>query len=280
MGSEGTHAHEGAEARGNRKRGWPRAALLITIGALLLTTASIRLVPYVRTRQQTASLLAPQPAASPAGADPTPASLSSALASDRPAAQTADGDQESAESADDAMSDLASVPLVPTPAAPPTRLVIPAISVDALVVPISQRPLNADGVSLAIPQVPARGAAGWHDGSAALGVAGNTVLSGHNAGFGEVFRDLYLLEDGDMIIAYSGDTPYVHTVSQVVLLREEGQSVEARRRNARYVEQTSDERLTLVTCHPYGSLRYRLVVIAHPGISPTGLTTLRAPSED
>ncbi|MBL7063990.1 MAG: hypothetical protein ISS49_07240 [Anaerolineae bacterium] len=25
-----------------------------------------------------------------------------------------------------------------------------------------------------------------------------------------------------------------------------------------------DERLTLVTCHPYGSLRYRLIVVAHP----------------
>ena len=88
------------------------------------------------------------------------------------------------------------------------------------------------------------------------------------------------VECAGKIIAYSGDTPYLHTVTEVVLLREEGRTVEARRRNARYVEQTGDERLTLVTCHPYGSLRYRLIVVAHPGIHPTGLITRRAPSED
>ena len=139
--------------------------------------------------------------------------------------------------------------------------------------------MSTEGILLAIPRVPATSAAGWHSNSAALGIPGNTVLSGHNTGNGEVFRDLYLLEEGDEIIVYSGDTPYTHTISKVVLLREEDQPVEVRRRNARYVEPTIDERLTLVTCHPYGSLRYRLVVVAHPGISPTGLGSRRAPEE-
>jgi sortase (surface protein transpeptidase) len=40
-----------------------------------------------------------------------------------------------------------------------------------------------------------------------------------------------------------------------------------RLRNAEYIAPTADERLTLVTCHPYGSLRNRLVIIAYPAIS-------------
>jgi len=272
MGSVGAHASQGAlTPRAGRCRGL-RTALLLAVGALLLTTASVRLSPYARTRMQTARLISAMtgiPLVEPA---PAPASPIEGLASDRLAAQAVAGDQGDAETGDAARPDLASVALVPTPVALPTRLVIPAISVDARIVPISQRLVKEDGASLAVPRVPTRYAAGWHDGSAALGVPGNTVLSGHNAGYGEVFRDLYLLK--------AGNTPYLHTVSEVILLREEGRTVEARRRNARYVEQTSDERLTLVTCHPYGSLRYRLIVVAHPRISSTGLTARRALSED
>jgi sortase A len=176
-------------------------------------------------------------------------------------------------------AELASVALVPTPAAPPTRLVIPSVSIDAPVLPTHQRLTSFGGERLALSRVPTRGAAGWHDISASLGVAGNTVINGHNSGYGEVFRDLYRLEEGDTVIAYSGDTPFLHTVSEVVLLEEEGQTLEKRRRNARYVEPTDDERLTLVTCHPYGSLRYRLVVVAHPGIRPTDRMSRRAPQE-
>jgi len=93
---------------------------------------------------------------------------------------------------------------------------------------------------------------------------GNTVLNGHNTTYGEVFRDLYKLEAGDSIIVYAGDVPYTYTVSEVLILPEAGQPLEVRRQNARYIQPTGDERLTLVTCHPYGSLRYRLVLIAHP----------------
>ena len=40
--------------------------------------------------------------------------------------------------------------------------------------------------------------------------------------------------------------------------------MEVRLKNARHILPTEDERLTLVTCHPYGSLQYRLIVIAFP----------------
>ena len=113
-------------------------------------------------------------------------------------------------------------------------------------------------------QVPAMRAAGWHVGSAPLGVPGNTVLSGHNTTHGEVFRDLYRLQAGDRVILYSESRPFVYEVAEVLILPEAGQPLEVRQANARYIQPTEDERVTLVTCHPYGSLRYRLVVIARP----------------
>jgi len=53
-------------------------------------------------------------------------------------------------------------------------------------------------------------------------------------------------------------------VSQTLILPEAGQSLGTRLANARYVRPTDDSRLTLITCHPYGSLRNRLIVIARP----------------
>jgi sortase A len=107
-------------------------------------------------------------------------------------------------------------------------------------------------------------AAGWHETTASLGVPGNTVLSGHNTGNGEVFRDLYTLEAGDTITVYADGAPHTYSIDEILILPEAGQPLEVRLENARYILPTDDERLTLVTCHPYGSLRYRLLVIARP----------------
>jgi len=136
--------------------------------------------------------------------------------------------------------------------------------VDAPIVPVSWYTTEIAGQVQATWEVPDQYAAGWHETSAPLGQMGNTVLNGHNTTYGEVFRDLYKLEAGDPIIVYAGDVPYTYTVSEVLILPEAGQPLEVRRQNARYIQPTGDERLTLVTCHPYGSLRYRLVLIAHP----------------
>ncbi|MFO8080153.1 MAG: class E sortase [Armatimonadota bacterium] len=105
---------------------------------------------------------------------------------------------------------------------------------------------------------------GWHQGSAPLGQVGNTVLNGHNTTGGEVFRDLYTLRAGDVLTVYSELEPYTYVVSETLVLPEAGQSWDLRLRNASLLELTLDERVTLVTCHPYGSLRNRLVVIAAP----------------
>jgi len=146
----------------------------------------------------------------------------------------------------------------------PTRILIPVIGVDAPIVPVSWRAAEVDGQTLAAWEVPDMYAAGWHETSAPLGVPGNTVLNGHNTTHDEIFRDLYKLEVGDAITLYSDDKPYTYAVSEMLILPEAGQPLEVRIENARYILPTADERLTIVTCHPYGSLRYRLIVIAHP----------------
>ena len=151
----------------------------------------------------------------------------------------------------------------PTPALP-TRILVQAIGVDAPVLTVSWETMEVDGEMQAAWRVPDQYAAGWHETSAPLGVPGNTVLNGHNTTRGEVFRDLYTLQAGDVITVFSGDVGYTYAVSETLILPEAGQPMEVRLENARHILPTEDERVTLVTCHPYGSLRYRLIVIALP----------------
>lgn len=146
----------------------------------------------------------------------------------------------------------------------PTRIVIPTISLDASVKMIGWELVESNGTTQAIWQVPAERVAGWHQGSAPLGLPGNTVLNGHNTGNGEVFRDLYQLEPGDLFTIYADQTPFEYEIAEKLFLPEAGEPLEVRMANARYIQTTDDERVTLVTCHPYNSLRYRLVIIARP----------------
>ncbi len=150
---------------------------------------------------------------------------------------------------------------LPTPAYP-TRITIPALRVDAPILPVSTQLIDVGGGEHAAWQVPDEYAAGWHDTSAPLGAPGNTVLNGHNTSYGEIFRDLYTLKVGESITIFSNDVAYTYAVSETLILPEMGQPLEVRQANAHYTLPTEDERLTLVTCHPYGSLQYRLIVIA------------------
>jgi sortase A len=47
-------------------------------------------------------------------------------------------------------------------------------------------------------------------------------------------------------------------------VKERGEPVEARRQNARWMNPTEDERLTMITCWPYTSNTHRLIVVAKP----------------
>jgi len=243
----------GSSSTGCRGRGF-LSLVLIAVGAALLVVGAILVYPYVRSRlvrvPAPASTLPPPPPTPTVAFLPllAPPTATAAVSTEPPGA-----------------APTAPVPPTVTPApALPTRIVIPAIDVDAPVVEVSLEPADVDGQAQAVWDVPARYAAGWHDTSAPLGVPGNTVLNGHNTTNGEVFRDLYTLEASDAVTVYAGDTPYTYAVSEILILPEAGQPLDVRLENARYILPTGDERLTLVTCHPYGSLRNRLIVIAFP----------------
>jgi len=130
---------------------------------------------------------------------------------------------------------------IPTPGPEQaTRIVIPAIDVDAPVV-------EGDGWEELKMGV------GHHIGSANPGERGNVVVSGHNDVFGEVFRRLGELGLGDEIIVYAGETPYRYLVKEKRIVQPDEVSV---------MEPTTKATMTVVTCYPYLIDTHRLVIIA------------------
>ena len=150
----------------------------------------------------------------------------------------------------------------------PSRVVIPAISLDAPIVEVGWETMEVDGDLVGLWVVPNSFAAGWHKISAPPGHVGNTVLNGHHNIHGEVFRDLVDLEPGDEIVIYAGETEHYYGVTERHLLEEKGQPVEVRMQNAQWIMPTEDERLTLVTCWPYTNNTHRLVIVALPTQPP------------
>lgn len=152
----------------------------------------------------------------------------------------------------------------PPASEPPTRLVAPAINLDADVVAMGwEVKQNANGESYSEWIVPGY-AAGWHKNSELPGRNGNTVLSGHHNIEGEVFRYLKDLEPGAEVTLYADGYPYRYIVTEKYIVREKGVPYEQRLENAKLINETQDERLTLVTCWPYETNTHRVVVIAKP----------------
>lgn len=147
---------------------------------------------------------------------------------------------------------------------PPTRIVIPSIGVDAPVVLARAHITDTGGIVHLVWDVPEASSAGWHEGSATLGAVGNTVINGHNWPQNAIFRNLHLVQPGEQIILYSDDIPFFYEVAEVLIIREAGQPWDVRQANAAYIQATDDERVTLFTCYPYGSIQNRLIVVARP----------------
>jgi sortase A len=135
---------------------------------------------------------------------------------------------------------LANIP-VPTPGPEQAiRLQIPAISVDAPIV-------QGDGWEQLKKGV------GQHIPSSDPGKDGNLVLSAHNDIFGEIFRDLDQLKNGDEVTVYTNQRAYTYVVmeSQVV----EPTQVEV-------MAPTKDPTVTLISCYPYLVDDQRIVISA------------------
>jgi LPXTG-site transpeptidase (sortase) family protein len=108
-------------------------------------------------------------------------------------------------------------------------------------------------------------AAGWLYGTAQPGQPGNSVFAGHNNWRGEVFRYLELFHIGDTFTIYMSDgSTHRYRVTEMYKLPQANADREQQIANARYAENTSDERVTLITCWPYTTYTHRLIIIGHP----------------
>jgi LPXTG-site transpeptidase (sortase) family protein len=154
----------------------------------------------------------------------------------------------------------------------PTRLIIPAIELNAPIIATKRVNLEINGQSVTTWAVPDTFAAGWHYTSALPGQIGNTVINGHSNVYGEVFRYLERLQQNDEIIVYVDDTAYHYHVTDRYLLEEENLSWEFRTKNIQLTMPTEDERLTLITCAPYPRNTHRLIVVALPAQPDSSLT--------
>ena len=230
--------------------------LLIAIGVILLLAGGLNLLPSISAAREGApsdfgaetlplrptvtpppfaSQITPEPALLPDASPPTPSVLTRNAPVYKPTPVDPAGN-------------------------PPTRLVIPAIKLDAPIETVGWHII--DGVSQW--DVPDHFAAGWLMTSATLGQPGNTAISGHHNIDGEVFRDLVKLKPGDRITVYSKDLPFYYEITTRKILPERGQPDAVRRENARWIQPTEDERITLVTCWPYTSNTHRLIIVAKP----------------
>jgi len=135
----------------------------------------------------------------------------------------------------------APVIVIPTPGPQAaTRIVIPAIDVDAPVVEGDRWEELKRGV-------------GHHIGSANPGERGNVVLSGHDDVFGEVFRRLTELTEGDIVQVYdSAGRTYKYRVATRRIVAPTEVSV---------MDPTTEPIITLITCYPYLVDTQRLIVI-------------------
>jgi sortase A len=130
---------------------------------------------------------------------------------------------------------------IPTPGpSAPTRVVIPSIGVDALVVEGDSWEQLKLGV-------------GHHLNTADPGQRGNMVLAAHNDIYGEIFRHLDDLELGDEVVVYADEQPYRYIVraKQIVEPTEVG-----------VLAPTTKPVATLISCYPYMVDTHRIVVVA------------------
>ena len=138
------------------------------------------------------------------------------------------------------MQSLANLP-APTPSIEQAiRIEIPALKVDAPVV-------QGDGWDELKKGV------GQHVGSSDPGESGNVVLSAHDDVYGELFRQLDKLQQGDQVMLYTEQRQYLYVVDRTEIVEPTAVEVMA---------STGAPTVTLISCYPYLVDKQRIVVFA------------------
>lgn len=152
-------------------------------------------------------------------------------------------------------------PTITQEISPEPRLIIPKLNIDV--------PINFGGSLDQIMDAMINGVAHYRiaGASAYPGEVGNFVITGHSAGdiysshpYKYIFSGLERLEDGDLIYVNYNSVRYTYRVVKKEVI--EPSNVAA------LVYDTNKPLITLVTCTPLGTSRYRLLVIGEQ-ISPS-----------
>ena len=94
---------------------------------------------------------------------------------------------------------------------------------------------------------------GQHGGTANPGEKGNVVLSAHNDVFGEFFRNLDQLKEGDTIILSTNQRQFIYLVTTTQIVSPSQVDV---------MDPTETANVTLISCYPYLIDNQRIVVTA------------------
>jgi hypothetical protein len=260
--------------------------ILVVAGMIVLLAGCSMFVRQQVEGQQLRVELQATPTAAPAAPAATPAPTATAPAPATAAAATA------LPSPTAGLNRTPTASPVPPTAAPtataaavpeiPVRIVIPDLKLDAKVVEMGWQIINTAAGAQSDWVIP-KSAAGHHINSAPLNETGNVVISGHNNIEGKVFEPVSLAWDdrtktavdaitdrseslkGRKIQLYNAaGKAFDYTISDFLRLKDSGVSQEQRLKNARFMDPTSERRLTLVTCWPPWSNTHRLIVIAVP----------------
>lgn len=147
-----------------------------------------------------------------------------------------------------------------------TRIVVPQINIDKKVVEVGWTVEQMAGQEVAVWDVD-KYRVGHHRGTSNPGAGGNIVLAGHSGGKAYPFNDIFYLKPGDLIELYSNNQLYQYNVSEHILVDEVGQPLEKRIENARYIEPTDQELITMVACWPLtgpDKFKQRIIIRARP----------------
>lgn len=258
----------------NRKAGAKQRArqsrLILLFLALVLTLAGCssgesKQVIKIRVRSNRVEAQPPQNKFNPQAFAATPVATPTATPTPSPVARAEQPQSQPEETAPAAHSlppTATPQPLV-MPIGRPERIVIPSLGVDTDVREVDAITSQIGNQWFENWQTVAY-AAGFHNSSALLGQAGNTVISGHNNIDGAVFQDLYQLQPGEVVQLYADGYRYDYIVEDQFILREQGVPLEQRVQNATWIRATVDERITLVSCWPPTGNEYRVIVVAKP----------------
>jgi LPXTG-site transpeptidase (sortase) family protein len=155
-------------------------------------------------------------------------------------------------------------PLIAEDPEAPRWITIESIGLEAPIIQTGTQKYWVEGKQYDQWQAPNEFAGGWHETTARLGEIGNTVINGHHNIYGMVFGKLVDMPEGELITIRGDKREFYYMVTNKMILPEKSVGLAQRLENARWILESEDERLTLVTCWPYESNTHRLIVVARP----------------